>query len=672
MKSSLRHKTNFVILLTFIPISMVVGMIQFHFQEKRFKAMLDKDKLLIETIVQRDKAPLANEIFDKNIKAIKLRLKTMAKIKGVKAISVFDKKGHLLLYETNPSERQNTYKEKTTSVEGKSNTESEQLYIKQNIDPAEQKIILKKLKISRLYDNCLEYTQAINIIGEHIGFIKIYYSLADIKQARLQSYWIYGGLIVSIFLVMIILLNFMLSKTVITPIKFLRDAMDHLRKEKTWKQIDALTNDEIGELSETFNQMSLELARSHSEIEKQNRKLKKNEQEINNIRIYLKNIIDSMPSILAGVDRNGRITRWNKGAEEITGISEKDAQGMLFADIFSWHGFQRMDIEKSIKTKTVQTKTKFPVISGDQTKFFDMTIYPLLGSGLEGAVIRIDDVTEHVRLEEVMIQSEKMLSVGGLAAGMAHEINNPLAGILQNTDVIKNRLKEDMPANHKAAKEAGTDMIAIRKFMESRGIFKMLGNIKYAGIRAADIVKNMLDFARKSEGKFSYHEIDKLLDETIKLACADYNLKKHFDFRNIIIKRKYEKNLPQVFCDKGKIQQVFFNILQNGAHAMGGQKKSTDSYSPQFILMVKQKNKSIVIEIEDNGPGMGEKISKRIFEPFFTTKPVGVGTGLGMSISYFIITHTHQGSIEVESSPGNGTKFIITLPLNAIDHSNPT
>ncbi len=666
MKSSLRHKTNMVIFATLIPISMVVGIIQFHFQEKRFRSMLDKDKLLIETLVQRDKEALANEIFDNNIRAIKLRVLSMIHIRGIEAISIFDKNGHLILSEINASARNTFSSKEKISGTGTVTSTMDNAYVNSDIDPAEQKIIIKKLRtnrINRFGNGCLEYSQVINVIGERIGFIRIYYSLSDIQKARRQSYRIYVGLIFSIFLVMLIQLNFMLSKTVITPIKFLRDAMERLRKAKTGEQIKIITNDEIGELSETFNKMSLELARSYSEIEKQNRKLMRNEQEIKRIGIYLKNIIDSMPSILAGVDSAGRITRWNKGAEEITGISEQDARGMLFTDIFTWYGFQQVDIEKSIKNKTVQTKTKFPVIRGDQTRFFDMTIYPLLGSGLEGAVIRIDDVTEHVRLEEVMIQSEKMLSVGGLAAGMAHEINNPLAGILQNTAVIKNRLEADIPANYKAAKKAGTDMAAIKTFMQSRDIFKMLENVKDAGIRAAEIVKDMLGFARKSEGKFSPCAMDKLLDETLKLACADYNLKKHFDFKNIVIIKEYDQNLPLVFCDKSKIQQVFFNILQNGAQAMGENKKNGQSDPSRFLFRIKQEKKSVIMEIEDNGPGMEEETAKRVFEPFFTTKPVGVGTGLGMSVSYFIITHTHKGSIKVESSPGNGTKFIITLPL---------
>ncbi len=654
MNFSLKHKINFAILATFILISIIMGVIQFFFQDQRFQSMLGKDQLLIQTLVQRDKDGLANEIFDKNLRAIKIRLKTMIKIKGVEAIAVFDKSGHRL--ESYGTIKQDKHTLKTYG----------QNFLKKDIDETEQNEIIKNAKINPIYrnhSNFMVYSQAINMIGERIGFIKIYYSLADIKNAKHQSYMIYGSLIFLIFIVMLIQLNFLLSKTIIKPITFLRDAMEHIRTRKYGEQVQVKTKDEIGDLSETFNKMSAELARSYGEIENQNRELLKNEKEINRVKLYLKNIIDSMPSILVGVDSHEKITRWNIGAEKFTSIKEKDAEGKLFQDLFSWYGFQKVNIKKSIKTKIVQKRTKIPVIRNGQTRYFDMTIYPLRGSDLEGAVIIIDDVTRHVRLEEVMIQSEKMVSVGGLAAGMAHEINNPLAGILQNTAVVKNRLEADIPANHMAAEAAGTNMMAIKKFMENREIFRMLANVKESGIRAAEIVKDMLGFARKSEGTFSPYYMDKLLDETLKLASADYDLKKHFDFKHIIIKREYQKNLPQIFCNKGQIQQVILNILQNGAQAMAAYRDKNTSQPPKFIVRIKSKDHSVIIEIEDNGPGMDATISKRVFEPFFTTKPVGFGTGLGMSVSYFIITHTHKGSIEVESSPENGTKFIIILPI---------
>jgi len=199
--------------------------------------------------------------------------------------------------------------------------------------------------------------------------------------------------------------------------------------------------------------------------------------------------------------------------------------------------------------------------------------------------------------------------------------------------------------------------------MNARGIIKMLKRISESGSRAAEIVSNMLSFARKSDTSFSTQNLAELFDQTVDLAGSDYDLKKKFDFRQIKVIREYEDNLPDVLCESGKIQQVLLNILRNGAEAMQDDETSTE---PCFTFrLAHEKNKDAVrIEIEDNGPGMDGKTRKRIFEPFFTTKPENRGTGLGLSVSYFIITENHGGEMSVQSSPGKGTKFIIKLPLN--------
>ncbi|OGR28462.1 MAG: hypothetical protein A2277_07305 [Desulfobacterales bacterium RIFOXYA12_FULL_46_15] len=267
---------------------------------------------------------------------------------------------------------------------------------------------------------------------------------------------------------------------------------------------------------------------------------------------------------------------------------------------------------------------------------------------------------EKKNLEEMMVQSEKMVSIGGLAAGMAHEINNPLAGILQNTQVIRNRLKENLPANVSVAEGFGLDLDTVQKYMEKRDIFKMIDSILDAGKRAAAIVSNMLSFSRKSTSGFMPEDVCKLLDKTLELAESDYNLKKKFDFKRIKIIKDYGIEIPEIRCKASEIQQVFFNILSNGAQAMMSWEKNSD---PCFILKILKQDNTVRIEISDNGPGMKEETRKRIFEPFFTTKTVGEGTGLGLSVSYFIITENHKGRIDVSSGPLKGTKFTISLPM---------
>jgi PAS domain S-box-containing protein len=388
---------------------------------------------------------------------------------------------------------------------------------------------------------------------------------------------------------------------------------------------------------------------------------KKAEEDLRRLRNLLSNIVNSMPSILIGVNLEGRVTQWNREAEKETGIPPEKATGKMLTDLFPQLEREMENVKAAIKNKTPQKDEKFSLENKDgRTRFTDITVYPLVTNGVEGAVIRLDDVTERVRIEEMMIQSEKMVSVGGLAAGMAHEINNPLAGILQNAQVMSNRFQLNLPRNRLVAEECGATMEVIRAYAEKRNIDSMLAAIIESGQRAAKIVQNMLSFSRKSESKLIPSSMARLLDKTVELASNDYDLKKKYDFRRIRICREYEDGIPELMCESTKIQQVFLNLLKNGAQAMV-EDHPTD---PRFTLRVKAEDGWVRVEVEDNGPGMDEETRKRVFEPFFTTKDTGIGTGLGLSVSYFIVTENHKGTMSVESSPGKGATFIIRLPLH--------
>ena len=387
------------------------------------------------------------------------------------------------------------------------------------------------------------------------------------------------------------------------------------------------------------------------------------DEELRRLKNYLSNIIDSMPSVLVGVDHDIRVTQWNRQAQQATGLNFEEAGARLLTEVFPHLADKMEQIKTAIRERRVISAPKIPVKTKQETRFEDVTIFPLTADGVEGAVIRVDDITEQVQLEEMMIQSEKMMSVGGLAAGMAHEINNPLAAMIQTANVMKSRLENlEMRTNLRAADEVGVSVDQIRAFMEKRSILRMLDAINESGRRVAGIVNNMLNFARKSDSAFSTHHPAQLIDKVLELAATDYNLKEHYDFKAIKIIKEYEENLPMIPCEESKIQQVLLNILGNGAQAMQSQNIGSD-YIPCFILRLAKKENMLRIEIQDNGPGMDEATQSRIFEPFFTTKPVGVGTGLGLSVSYFIITHNHCGTMDVVSSLGKGSNFIIRLPL---------
>ena len=382
------------------------------------------------------------------------------------------------------------------------------------------------------------------------------------------------------------------------------------------------------------------------------------EMRLREAQAYISNIIDSMPSVLVGVDLDGRVTQWNAEAQRVTGLAAKDAVGQSLAQAFPRLASEMDRVREAIRTRRTVSDTKLASQEDRMTRYEDITVYPLLAD-MEGAVIRLDNVTERVRIEEIMVQTEKMLSVGGLAAGMAHEINNPLGGMMQAAQNIERRVSTEIPANIEAADRCGTTLATIRKYLDQREIFTFLHGIRECGARAAEIVSNMLQFSRKSSSQPSAVSIVDMINRSIKLAAQDYDLKKKYDFRHIEIVREFDDDLPNVLVVDTEIEQVLLNVLKNGAQAM---QDNPPERPPKLTLRCRVHGPMLRIEVEDNGPGMSEETRKRVFEPFFTTKEVGSGTGLGLSVSYFIITENHGGEMEVESYPDGGARFIIQLP----------
>jgi two-component system, NtrC family, sensor kinase len=265
-------------------------------------------------------------------------------------------------------------------------------------------------------------------------------------------------------------------------------------------------------------------------------------------------------------------------------------------------------------------------------------------------------------MEDVMVQTEKMMSVGGLAAGMAHEINNPLGAMVQNAQNILRRISPDLKENRAVALQCGVPLAAVQDYLEKRKIIAFLEGIRESGQKASEIVDNMLNFSRKSESRKRPVQLADLLDKTVALAAHDYDLKKKYDFRRIKIERKFAEGLSMVPCVETEIEQVMLNLLRNAAQAMTGNEPGAGDH--HIILRLYADNGMAAIEVEDNGPGMPPQVLKRIFEPFYTSKDIGMGTGLGLSVSYFIITNNHNGSMQVHSEQGRGACFVIRLPFS--------
>jgi signal transduction histidine kinase len=226
-----------------------------------------------------------------------------------------------------------------------------------------------------------------------------------------------------------------------------------------------------------------------------------------------------------------------------------------------------------------------------------------------------------------LIQAEKMASLGKLAAGVAHQLNNPLNGITLFTRLV---LEE-----YNLEQQAREDLNRVVK----------------NSMRCRDIVKELLEFARQTKQKISLQDINKAILRTLFLL-EDQSL-----FQNIEIKKELDPDLPQIPVDRQQMNHVFMNIILNAAEAM-------DGYG-ELIVRTKcsSTGEELVVEIIDNGPGIPNEIMAHIFEPFYTTKEEGKGTGLGLSIVYGIIEN-HNGRIYVCSEPSGGTTFVIKLPVS--------
>ncbi len=382
-------------------------------------------------------------------------------------------------------------------------------------------------------------------------------------------------------------------------------------------------------------------------------------QEMQRMRTYLENMINSMPSILVGVDPEGRITEWNQSAESATDVSASEALGRGFVELFPELESQLKKVHEAIHSRKPVRTERFLTERGRELRYADVMVYPLMANGVVGAVIRVDDITNRVRMEQMMVQTEKMMSVGGLAAGMAHEINNPLSGVLQSCQNIQRRLSSELPANRKLAQSLSLDLDTVHRYLEQRGVLAFIESIREAGMRASRIVADMLSFSRSSTKELVPVRVDEMLETVLRLAMSDYDMKKKYDFKKVQIMRDFDPSLEPVPCERTEIEQVLLNLVKNAAQAMA------DGGLPPYKMRLRTRRVGdyACIEVQDNGPGMDEPTRRRVFEPFFTTKPAGVGTGLGLSVSYFIVTEQHKGRIQVSSAPGQGTRFVVRLPI---------
>ena len=383
--------------------------------------------------------------------------------------------------------------------------------------------------------------------------------------------------------------------------------------------------------------------------------------KLNATKHRLNEITNAMPSIIIGVTESGMITDWNTHAEAITKIPTTEALGKPLLQIYPAFNDCLQLATAALQKNNLQKHTKFELALQKEVRYFDVVAYPVHHFASKGVVIRIDDVTAQVMLEDIMLHTEKMHSIGGLAAGVAHEINNPLGAIMQGGQNVLRRLDPTLPKNIELAASIDVDINAVYKYVSRSNILEFVQGIRSSGQRAANIVQNLLQFSRASNANKAMHAIATIIDNSIELASTDYNLQKKIDFRHIKIIKDYQADLPKVFCCAMEIEQVLLNLLKNAAYAL-----QLGTRFPTIEIKVWTEREVLIIELKDNGPGMQQEVKKKIFDPFFTTKPVGEGTGLGLSVSFNIIVERHGGALTVDSLEGIGTTFIIVLPILSV------
>ncbi|MFH1944664.1 MAG: ATP-binding protein [Acidobacteriota bacterium] len=347
-------------------------------------------------------------------------------------------------------------------------------------------------------------------------------------------------------------------------------------------------------------------------------------QELERLKNYSENIIESLPVGVVVLDQKEKIRGWNRIMEETFGISKDMVMDKSFETVLGQKNFIAIfptDIQQDFRLMS-EIAIEMP---GGSQRIFNIGKTPLLDNQRKpyGTVIGFEDITEKISLQQQLLTSEKLASIGLLSAGVAHEINTPLTGISSYVQILQKKMVDSPNAQILEKIEAQTE-------------------------RVGRIVKNLLNFAR-NPSESTFHQVD--LGESLKeiIALIEYKLKN----MNITLDLDL-KPVPSVTAQGEQLQQVFINIILNAIDAMpeGG----------LLTLSLDDKNDHVDVRIRDNGTGIKRQHLPHIFDPFFTTKGIGKGTGLGLSISYAIIKE-HEGRITVESELGKGTLFIISIPL---------
>jgi hypothetical protein len=353
--------------------------------------------------------------------------------------------------------------------------------------------------------------------------------------------------------------------------------------------------------------------------------------ELDRLREFSENVIESLNDGLAVIDFDGRVIRWNRGLEQLYGVERGKALGERLDSLFE-PVFVQMLQEVQDDRRTGSVRYRLPLQSrhsdGPKRLLVNLATAPLRTPQGEsaGTIVILENITERVQLEEQLQISEKMASIGLLAAGVAHEVNTPLTGISSFTQMLLEGAETNDPKT------------------------RLLQKIERQTIRAAKIVNGLLDLARPARTETGPVNVNAVINDVLSLL--EHQLKES----HISVRKELGTPAPIALGLDYKLQQVFLNLFLNARDAMpnGGWLRIT----------TRRDGDRATIEIADTGSGISGEHLSRIYDPFFTTKSLGRGTGLGLSITYGIVQE-HSGSIECDSVEGQGTKFTLDFPFAA-------
>jgi two-component system, NtrC family, sensor kinase len=402
------------------------------------------------------------------------------------------------------------------------------------------------------------------------------------------------------------------------PFKMKEETLGYLGLGKT-REGDFLSSEDVDLLRTIagYVTIALENAQLYESLEQKARQYQA-------LRDFNQNIIESISVGVLACDLEHRIEAWNSPMEALYGLERSEAVGKRLEEIFLPELLSTLPLLAEPRSAESFYKVRMTARDGRE-RIVNITITPLMGKdeAVIGRLISFNDLTERVNLEDQLMQAEKLSSIGLLAAGVAHEVNTPLAVITSQAQMLSRQLDAEDPRS------------------------KTLDKITKQAFRASEIVNSLLKFSRVSGSEFSELDVNKVIRETLSLVEPTLKSSK------ISLNTQLTLALPAVYGNHGKLQQVFMNLIMNARDAMprGG----------ELTLSTEAENGSVLVEVSDNGMGIPAEYLNKIFDPFFTTKSTSRGTGLGLAVSYGIIRE-HAGRIRVESAVGRGTSFRLEFP----------